>query len=283
MGKKTDLVLIITKEILTDLYVNKQLSAIKIAKQFNVKHYQVYYLLDKYDITRRIYSKMGRQHVVDNDFFEIIDCVRKAYWLGFLYADGYLAGGNVIGLSLGIVDKFHIVKFNNAIRSSYEVKTYIQTHGYSVCSEYARVLIYSQKMYDDLCQKGCLPHKSLILQFPSEKVVPRYLLNAFLLGYFDGDGCLTTNGSNHVRLKFCGTKEFLKGLYDYFSEEFPQNISPFSLESRHKNGKNNYSLSINTNYRVFAILETFYAQSDTYLERKYKKYKALVSLIQPQM
>ena len=49
----------------------------------------------------------------NENFFEKIDSPRKAYWLGFLYADGCIASGkrSDIELSLQLSDKEHLQKF----------------------------------------------------------------------------------------------------------------------------------------------------------------------------
>ncbi|MFX1326950.1 MAG: hypothetical protein ACFE91_02240 [Promethearchaeota archaeon] len=45
------------------------------------------------------------------DFFEIIDTKEKAYWLGVIYAEGYIETRNQlpfrIGIEIGIDDEIH--------------------------------------------------------------------------------------------------------------------------------------------------------------------------------
>ena len=49
------------------------------------------------------------------DIFEVIDTPEKAYWLGFLYADGYVqTRGYMIALTLSSKDKLHIKEFDYA-------------------------------------------------------------------------------------------------------------------------------------------------------------------------
>jgi len=46
------------------------------------------------------------------DIFEKIDTAEKAYWIGFLYADGYLmAASNSFGVTLQQLDKKHLENF----------------------------------------------------------------------------------------------------------------------------------------------------------------------------
>lgn len=43
-----------------------------------------------------VYGGRKRQYNVNDSYFHTIDSEDKAYWLGFLYADGYITEGNKI-------------------------------------------------------------------------------------------------------------------------------------------------------------------------------------------
>ena len=53
---------------------------------------------------------MARKYFFNEDFFEIIDNENKAYWLGFIYADGYVSAKSLV-IELHKDDESHIVKF----------------------------------------------------------------------------------------------------------------------------------------------------------------------------
>nr|DAG90196.1 MAG TPA: endonuclease [Crassvirales sp.] len=58
----------------------------------------------------------GSKSEFNRDFFSVIDTEEKAYWLGFLYADGFIsASGNTVGLSISLKDIDHLKKYNNAL------------------------------------------------------------------------------------------------------------------------------------------------------------------------
>lgn len=47
----------------------------------------------------------------DEHVFDVIDTEEKAYWLGFLTADGYIySRDNTFGISLASIDKHHVEK-----------------------------------------------------------------------------------------------------------------------------------------------------------------------------
>ena len=56
---------------------------------------------------------------------------------------------------------------------------------------------------------GCVPKKSLILEFPD---IPHQYLSHFIRGFFDGDGSIHFNKPNTIKVAFISTKQFLESL-----------------------------------------------------------------------
>lgn len=214
-------------------------------------------------------KKNRRKYNVNDDFFETINTEAKAYWLGFLYADGYVNTiENKIGIALGIEDKNHLYKFKKSIGSQSPVKEYIQTEGFNKGSLYSRIIVTSEKMKKDLIDKGVLENKTNVLVFPSYNQVPKNLIRHFIRGYIDGDGSLTHSSVSNL-IKIIGTKEMLIGIQN----ELGTNVT---LEQRYpERCVNNYSITIGGNTQVKRLLEFIYGNSTIYLERKYKRYREI--------
>lgn len=206
---------------------------------------------------------LNRQNAVklNEDFFEKIDTENKAYWLGFMYADGYVSkNDNGIELSLKSSDIGHLKKFIKDL--SFNKKLYKD-------ETRCRLTFRNKKMHSDLVQKGCIPQKSLILTFPKQDQVPLELMRHFIRGYIDGDGSIMI-GKNHLgeyvkpRLNILGTKEFLTSLIEQMS--WKQNkISPHS---------GTYSIEWSGFY-VEEYLDFLYQDANIYLDRKYEKYRQI--------
>lgn len=94
--------------------------------------------------------------------FENIDNEEKAYWLGFLYADGSVGStDNRVELGLSEVDKNHIEKFKQFIGLDNKVSYRPKSKSYRYT--------FKDKIFKDiLIRQGCVPNKSLILKFPVE-------------------------------------------------------------------------------------------------------------------
>lgn len=120
---------------------------------------------------------------VNDTYFSEIDTAEKAYWLGFLYADGCVRDrDNQIALDLQRGDRGHVEEFSNALDSEYKI-TDFEHEG----SEKTRTFITSEEMVEDLMSHGCIPNKTHKDTLPdlSDNMKP-----PFIRGYFDGDGCV---------------------------------------------------------------------------------------------
>ena len=187
--------------------------------------------------------------------FEKIDTEDKAYWLGFLYADGSVGSKeNKIELSLAEQDLHHIEKFRDFIginnKISYREKT--KSYRYSFRSESCK---------QDLVNQGCVPKKSLILKYPTYDQVLKHLMKHFIRGYFDGDGWFT-NTESCFQVGIIGTEDFIKGFLD--------NIDDIIFICRRELGAKRYVFGAYQD--VLNFLNWIYQGATVYLDRKYEYY-----------
>lgn len=159
----------------------------QLKKKYRVPRMAINRILFKHDIPiRTAWSYLSKGF--DKTFFKTIDTHEKAYWLGFIYADGNLHGKM---LSLLIKDKGHLDKFKEAIDG-----------GQSVTMWYDRMYrfgIKDEELREQMIRLGVIERKSLVLGFPSSDQVPDQFINSFILGYFDGDGCMYVNQTGKYR------------------------------------------------------------------------------------
>lgn len=203
----------------------------------------------------------------NHDFFEIIDTEEKAYWLGFLFADGNVHGTtNQIELGLSMKDKSHLEKYVKALNLECEVKFREKTKS-------NRVTFFSKKMKQDLIDKGCVPKKSLILERP--KNIPNHLNIHFIRGYFDGDGCLSIMRKNKgidlytPTCKMLGTKDLLTFIQETI------NLTSGKLIISNKKGDERCKEFGYYSSNAILFLNMIYNNANVYLDRKYLRYKTL--------
>src|SRR5690606_11965662 len=121
---------------------------------------------------------MKRKYNVNDDFFDLIDTEEKAYWLGFLSADGCITRGNILKVRLAKYDENHLSKFLKSLKS--DNKIYRDKNS-------VEIQISSQKLCDDLTRIGITRNKSLTIK-PIN--LPTEIYRHYWRGIFDGDGSI---------------------------------------------------------------------------------------------
>lgn len=218
------------------------------------------FLIKKYKIDRSTLTSIfcrynveetRRKTKVQDSYFDNIDTEHKAYWLGFLMADGYNNEKHgKIEITLKSTDKEMLELFNKDIQSEYKISDK-NIGKYNAC----RLTIGSRKMSDSLSKIGCVQCKSLILKFPT---IQTELIHHFIRGYFDGDGSISIR-NNSCNFHIIGTEEFL--------EECRKHIG-LSNTKLDKKGKS-YDLRYGGMNNAKTIFDYLYKDATIYLERKY--------------
>lgn len=250
---------------------NKYYSTPNIANYFGVSTKPIRALLRKQNI--KVLSLHELQLVKNprnSDFFTKIDNSIKAYWLGFLYADGYI-DKNTISICLKAEDKEHLEKFKKALEApNHKIHDKIQNG-----KHYVRIDIGDKKMVQDLWNLGCVQNKSLILTFPYQYLTEN-LYSHFIRGYMDGDGSLYWNKNSGIhddfRLSFVGTKDMLIAIKNILGKDH-LNLCPKG---------NVFNLKINGNKTLIPILEYIYKDSyeEIELTRKKEKYNEFLKYME---
>jgi hypothetical protein len=230
-----------------------------------------YALVKKYKVSRdTIYEavkangmiidslRTTRNKEVDETIFKQIDTEHKAYWLGFLMADGYISQDRgLLELALKHEDFEHIQKFKEFMKCDHEIKERVSTlKGKQFKSN--RITICSKIIANDLARLGCVQAKSLILKFP---YIKEDLIHHFMRGYFDGDGSVFKPKNGSPSCSVIGTLEFLD-VYESHICDLGMGKTKYSkkgkaYQARHSGSKN-----------VEKMYEYFYKDSSIYLKRK---------------
>lgn len=245
-------------------YSALKLEAFKLFEEgYKCKEIATILSLDRHNVGRWLrkagyeYSKVNKAKI-NSAIFDIIDNEEKAYWLGFLFADGYVSRNTEFELSLGLKDVLHLEKFKKFL--SYEGRIYIDNK-IGRC----RLQFGDPQIVSSLKQKGCVNKKSLILEFPTEESVPSKLIRHFIRGYFDGDGSIG-KPEMPIDVSILGTLPFL--------EKFNKTASLLSANIIHKDKRHHHLVFISEfcgdNARNFC--KYIYTDATIYLERKYNRY-----------
>ena len=209
-------------------------------------------------------------HHCNYNYFSIIDTEEKAYWLGFIYADGNVnKAKNTLTINLQARDKGHLVKLNKCLEGNYSVKVTKDIRGDKTYWN-ARLSVYSTKLIKDLINNGVVPNKTSVMTFPT---IPNDLLHHFIRGYFDGDGTVCERkhkkGQSDLSCSFvCGSQAFLESIRHIL---FSNNINSYIV---HDKGNKVY-LSLAGLQNPDNFLKYIYRDATICLDRKFEKTKYL--------
>lgn len=244
--------------------VNKQMTGNQIAKELKVDYTCVHRWLRKLGLNLPNYHNELK---FDNTVFDTIDTEEKAYWLGFMYADGYISNnGKTVELSLKGDDRDHLEKFRVFLKNRNKVKI-----GKSKCNgkEFSRcrLTMTNKHFHNALVSKGCIPNKSLIITFPDISLfASKELIVHFIRGYVDGDGCISIF-QGYSAISIIGTLEFLEGIKRCFPNLF---TNSYRKDKRRANS-NTYSLQLEGK-KAAKFGDMLYKNATVYLQRKYDKF-----------
>lgn len=237
-----------------------------------------------FGVSKTVISRVLKEHNIENNdrhkyqcnyrAFENIDSAEKAYWLGFLAADGCIYkrqdnNSNFISLNIHSQDKKHLEKFILFLNANIEIKNYIAQKGYSNNTPMSKITINSKDMVEDCIKKGVVPKKSLILQPPN--IQKEYYL-PFILGYFDGDGSIFKTSQNTFGISIEGTKEMLEWINSILC------ISN-KLEKRNNDDKNNFYIRCGGTNKPYKIMQILYKSCPIHLDRKYEIFQNLETVV----
>ena len=258
------------------LNINNNPSLTKIGEKYGI---------ERHSFSRRLkelgYEVINHQNKLkfNENVFDCINTEEKAYWLGFIWADGYIDSSPLdpdkksiynFELSLKADDVKHLEKFNKFMEHvNNNVKISNTKCGEKIYKR-CRWFITNKHLWSTLNNLGCTSQKSLTLQFPNESIFESEdLIRHFIRGYWDGDGCLSWCNQEHTipSISVLGTKDMLEGIKRHIPE-----LSNRSLFLNDK--KNEITKVLSSEHKVaFKVIDYLYSNSTIYLQRKYEIYQ----------
>lgn len=203
-------------------------SCTKIAKDLRVYLQSVTNLIKAYRPNAQLRPNKGNVH-----YFQNIDSYAKAYIVGFIAADGALVRTKTttsLTITIKYEDKAVLEFIKSEIGNSHELKEIIRPSSFDKTKNihHIRYVISDKNITNDLNNLGITSNKSLSMGNIIENI-PYPYRNAFIIGYFDGDGSVCTRNQEHLNqngymikdyslyIQIRGTKEFLKGICNHLN------------------------------------------------------------------
>ena len=197
-----------------------------------------------------------RKYTIDHDFFKNIDTSSKAYWLGFIAADGHVIENEGLTIGLMASDIGHLEKIKLAIQSNSPIKSIEVTKA-------VRINIYSKTMAMALTSHGFFHNKSNTLLFPA---ISEIFYKEFLRGLLDGDGCIS-GIKKDLRVAFSGTRSIIENVRKIMIDK------AYASCTKIQEGANGFCvIQWGGRRQSLRIMDWLYDGADDFLDRKYNKY-----------
>lgn len=227
---------------------------------------------------------MGKRlYSLNQNIFNEIDTQEKAYWFGFLCADGSIHKScnnqYIMQCKLSIKDINHLEKmklFFETDKPLYINKSNNKS-SYNENTQSVNFTLSSKQIYEDLNKHGCVPNKTLILKFPE---LSEELIRHFIRGYFDGDGSVyPIKTKSKIRklnlgLSLLGTEHVVNKILFIFNNILNSN-KKIQIETRSKNFIYYYSNNLAYEKSIL-IYDYLYKDSTIYLEREKLKFEEII-------
>jgi|SRR5882724_622853 len=208
---------------------------------------------------------------INKNLFNKIDCEWKAYFLGIMYADGYVnKNGTQASLTQTEKDKEILEKLNKLLYPQGRPLLFhdprpnlLKKKAKYITNPYFTLSITDKCIIQDLIKLGCFNRKSLTLRFPNNDILPKKFVFDFVRGYFDGDGCISIFNNGKSRTwNLAGTQDFLSQIQVFFCDlniksSLTPNGSIFYLKCHH----------IKDLKKIYRLL---YHKASIFLDRKFQ-------------
>ena len=217
---------------------------------------------------KRKKSRLNMSHLALNiDYFKEINSPDKAYWLGYICADGSIKKSNnkvsLVSKDLEVIEGFkEAIGAEHAITKSetFDKRTNKTYTGYSV-------QIGNELFVANLINLGVTSNKTDVLEFPN---IEEKYYSYFIAGLFDGDGSIRIKNNKSIGISLISTNEVLTFIKNYILNKF--NIKPKYYCKVTENKPNVWRMILYAD--AFKFLNFIYSDNTFkyYLKRKHDIY-----------
>ncbi len=217
-------------------------------------------------------SDKNRIHHFNQEIFYNIDSAEKAYWIGFILADGYVhEKKGFLRIKLQKNERYHLERFINFIGGDLDMIKY-DSHtleGYDKLYEAYYAEVNSKKLVNSLIKLKIRQAKSTREQVVK---VPDNLVRDFIRGLWDGDGFI--RGENkRIGIGLINSLEVVSYVQNIFKEEL--GCKKLKIYDHYTTCKIEYRSKKSIN----SILSYLYYDECLSLDRKYSLAQRFATLL----
>lgn len=226
-----------------------------------------------------------QKYSFDTNFFSKIDTKEKAYWMGFIVADGYVFDNlhknnksTAVGLRIRLseVDKNHLEKLNESLNYNKPINI-VKNYGvYQNQKNLAEFYLGSRKVVDDLNHLGITCGNKSGNEIPPKNYISKNLEKYFILGLYDGDGHISVSKNNRLEIGFLSSYNMIYFIKEHLiANKIDATVN--KIEERRYKNSTLYRLRF-YGKKALQVLNYLYKDSDLFLDRKYQLYQEIISV-----
>lgn len=219
--------------------------------------------------------------IFNDKYFDKIVTPNQAYWIGFIYADGYVIKNSSnrnyeLGISIQSGDIKLLEDFNNELGGVHNItrshdEKYICNNPKISVTNTVTLRVYSKNIVEDLIKNNVIQNKTQSSIFP---VVEDDLFFDFLRGYIDGDGCIYVDQN-----KISASQVHITSAHAEVLKYIKNKLSLYGITSNvYKEKEKKYRIYINYKNALKLFDMIYYDENVQKLNRKYEKYLLLKRL-----
>lgn len=221
-------------------------------------------------------SEARQVYGLNQNYFDDIDSSQKAYFLGFLWADGHNnIKHNHVMIRLAEKDICMLEKFKTWLNAKHPIYTY-QRKGYRKDFRYVHFNIKNQHLSQSLLRLGMVQNKT---RYPVLPKIKSGFQRDFIRGFFDGDGCWYVRkgvGRFQGSISFAGNISFLKEIAAMIEGQTGIKSGVYLTKGSDFYGH----ISFAGREKMLRFGEWLYRdKDDAFLDRKYQKYFQMTNLV----
>lgn len=254
-------------EILRRYYDGENIN--NLCKDVGIGRQLFYQKLTEWNVSRRKKvmpkTRYNALYNVDYEYFDNIDCEHKAYWLGFLVADGHVNDRSVM-IGLQNKDIKTIEDFKKDIKAEHPIR-------YDVNNNLV-INIVCKRLCESLAKYGFHNHKSLYFDIDRALLaVPKEYEHHFIRGMFDGDGSVKYYKYDYQKVPFYHLGYTgVKNVCDYI-------MSKLNIETIIDEGNNlTYTVRTHNPKKIIEIYRYLYKDATIFMERKYNTFQEIIKI-----
>lgn len=225
----------------------------------------------------------------NTSFFHTIDTEEKAYWLGFIVADGNVYR-DCLAVKLGGVDRAHLEKLKTALRSAATIdlcKNKARPH-----LDYYRFRISSREIAADLARFGVVPAKGPNTYAPLD-LLDSSLHRHFWRGAVDGDGWITfrlsSEGYTQSIIGLSGSGTLVRQFAAYCESLVPSRAEAgYSVVEKRRRSpstgklRSTFQVATGSKEGFIRIGDELYGDATVFLDRKRETFLASAAVLRGQ-